>query len=58
MFSLTFSSAIFFLRKTSNFFLESPSQVAPMLQTTENRNQGSISFSMAASFFSETLFPC
>ena len=54
----TFSSLIPFLRNWSNFFLESPSQLAPMLHTRENRNHGSTSLVMAFSLSAGTVYPC
>ena len=54
---LTFSSSIFFLKYSLNFFLPSPSQVAPTDQIRAKINHGSINVSTKAMFSAGIVSP-
>lgn len=54
---ITFSSSIFFLKYSLNFFLPSPSHVAPTDQIRAKINHGSINVSTKAMFSAGIVSP-
>ena len=57
LFTITFSSSIFFLKKSLNFFLPSPSHVPPTDQIRAKINHGSIKDSTKAKFSARMVSP-